>query len=99
MHIADWDLNWQAVYRLKEPMPLPKGTVVSMRWTYDNSRGTSAIRTIRPSASWPATAPSDEMAHLWLQVLPQRPEDRAAAAGSDDACAAAGSIRATSWRW
>ena len=37
VHIADWDLNWQAVYRLKQPMLLPKGTVVSMKWTYDNS--------------------------------------------------------------
>ena len=37
VRIPDWDLNWQGVYRLKEPLLLPKGTVVSMRYHYDNS--------------------------------------------------------------
>ena len=39
IRIPDWDLNWQAVYQLAEPLDLPKGTVLSMRWTYDNSSG------------------------------------------------------------
>ena len=27
VHITDWDLNWQAVYRLEQPMPLPRQPV------------------------------------------------------------------------
>ncbi|MBO0701177.1 MAG: hypothetical protein J2P46_22460, partial [Zavarzinella sp.] len=34
-----WDYNWQEMYMLKEPMPLPKGTVLRVKATYDNSEG------------------------------------------------------------
>ncbi|MGB2655407.1 MAG: cytochrome c, partial [Candidatus Acidiferrum sp.] len=37
IHISNWDLNWQAVYHYAEPMDLPAGTKISMRFTYDNS--------------------------------------------------------------
>ena len=37
IHIPNWDLNWQAVYRYAEPVPLPKGTPSAMRYVYDNS--------------------------------------------------------------
>jgi Flp pilus assembly protein TadD len=77
VHIADWDLNWQAVYRLKEPMPLPAGTVVSMKWTYDNSSRNERNPHDPPQRVRAGDRASDEMAHLWLQVLPQRSEDRA----------------------
>jgi Flp pilus assembly protein TadD len=75
VHITKWDLNWQAVYRLEQPMALPKGTVVSMKWTYDNSS-----RNVRNPHSPPERVrngdrASDEMGHLWLQVLPSRHED------------------------
>ena len=35
--IADWDFRWQDVYRYAAPIALPKGTTISMRYTYDNS--------------------------------------------------------------
>jgi peroxiredoxin len=34
-----WDYNWQEMYMLKEPMLLPKGTVLHVKATYDNSAG------------------------------------------------------------
>src|SRR4029453_7161572 len=37
MHIKDWDFRWQHVYREQTPIPLPKGTQLSMEYTYDNS--------------------------------------------------------------
>src|ERR1700722_14815382 len=37
IHIPNWDLNWQAVYRYTEPMTLPAGTKITMRFAYDNS--------------------------------------------------------------
>jgi hypothetical protein len=40
IHIKHWDLNWQAVYRYAEPVFLPKGTVVAMKYSYDNPRTT-----------------------------------------------------------
>ena len=35
----DWDFRWQHVYRYVTPIALPKGTRLSMRYTYDNSAG------------------------------------------------------------
>ncbi len=35
--IRDWDFNWQETYQFKEPLPLPRGTVVTHRAVYDNS--------------------------------------------------------------
>ena len=37
IRIPEWDYNWQEQYELKEPMKLPKGTVLRVRATYDNS--------------------------------------------------------------
>jgi hypothetical protein len=37
IRIHNWDLSWQGVFRLKEPLLLPRGAVVSMRYHYDNS--------------------------------------------------------------
>lgn len=77
VHIADWDLNWQAVYRLKRPMRLPKGTVISMKWVYDNSSKNDRNPHDPPQRIHAGDRASDEMAHLWLQVLPDRSDDRA----------------------
>jgi hypothetical protein len=35
--IRHWDINWQGDYRCREPVFLPKGTKLTMRYTYDNS--------------------------------------------------------------
>jgi tetratricopeptide (TPR) repeat protein len=37
IHIPHWNLNWQAVFRLAQPEPLPRGTTIVMRYRYDNS--------------------------------------------------------------
>ncbi len=37
MRIKDWDFNWQNTYTFAQPLSLPKGTVLRMRITYDNS--------------------------------------------------------------
>ena len=37
MHINDWDFRWQHVYREETPIALPKGTRLSMQYTYDLS--------------------------------------------------------------
>jgi len=69
--IADWDMNWQAVYRYREPVRLPKGTTVEMRITYDNSE--SNPRNPNHPAKRVRAGPrsEDEMGHVWLQALPK----------------------------
>ena len=71
IHIPSWDLNWQAVFRYQTPVELPAGTVVSMRYRYDNSDENVRNPNIPPKRVIGGNRASDEMAHLWLQVLPR----------------------------
>jgi len=70
LHIPRWDLNWQAVFRLAAPLPLPRGTTVIMRYRYDNSADNVANPNHPPERVTAGNRAVDEMAHLWLQVLP-----------------------------
>jgi tetratricopeptide (TPR) repeat protein len=70
IHVPHWDLNWQAVYRYEQPVALPKGTVISMRYTYDNSEKNLFNPNHPPVRVMGGNRSTDEMAHLWLQVLP-----------------------------
>jgi Flp pilus assembly protein TadD len=71
IHIPDWDINWQAVYRYNKPLFLPKGTVISMRYIYDNSAQNPRNPSHPPKRVVNGDKSTDEMAHLWLQVLPR----------------------------
>jgi mono/diheme cytochrome c family protein len=71
IHIPHWDLNWQAVYRYAEPVFLPKGTVISMRYVYDNSDGNLANPNHPAKRVLAGNRASDEMAQLGFQVLPK----------------------------
>jgi tetratricopeptide (TPR) repeat protein len=71
LHISRWDLNWQAVFRYAAPLDLPAGTIVSMRYRYDNSAANPANPNTPPKRVLAGNRAGDEMAHLWLQVLPQ----------------------------
>jgi tetratricopeptide (TPR) repeat protein len=70
IHIPQWNLNWQAVYRYDRPVLLPKGTKVAMRYVYDNSDKNALNPNHPPERVRGGNRASDEMAHLWLQVLP-----------------------------
>jgi tetratricopeptide (TPR) repeat protein/mono/diheme cytochrome c family protein len=70
IHIPHWNLNWQAVYRYAEPVRLPKGTKVSLRYVYDNSDENPLNPNHPPARVVGGNRSSDEMCHLWLQVLP-----------------------------
>ena len=73
--IKQWDFNWQGDYRYAQPIALPAGTKLSMRFTYDNS--TNNLRNLnhppKPVAYGPQS--SDEMAELWFQLLPANGKD------------------------
>ena len=68
--IRDWDIDRQSVYRYKEPLLLPKGTVLHMKYTYDNSDGNPRNPHSPPVRVRAGNRSEDEMAHMWLQVLP-----------------------------
>ncbi len=76
IRIPSWDVNWQAVYRYQQPVFLPKGTVVSMRFHYDNSAGNPRNPNQPPKRVRGGNQATDEMGHLWLQVLPREGHDR-----------------------
>jgi Flp pilus assembly protein TadD len=73
IRISNWNLNWQAVYRYAQPVFLPKGTTVSMRFIYDNSADNALNPNHPPQRVLAGNRATDEMAHLWLQVLPVDP--------------------------
>lgn len=75
IRIPDWNLDWQAVYRYREPVFLPKGSVISMRFHYDNSAQNVRNPNSPPKRVLAGNNASDEMGHLWLQVLPRGPGD------------------------
>jgi Flp pilus assembly protein TadD/mono/diheme cytochrome c family protein len=73
--IPDWDFRFQDVYRYAEPIRLPKGTIISMRYTYDNSADN--VRNPRRPPQRVTWGPKsfDEMGDLWLQVVTSTQED------------------------
>ncbi len=84
LHIPRWDFDWQDVYRFREPVRLPAGSRVRMRYAYDNrdDGGVGAGREAgEPAAAsrsgrvlWGVRS-SDEMGDLWVQVAPAEPGD------------------------
>jgi Tfp pilus assembly protein PilF len=76
IHIKHWDVNWQAVYRYSEPIFLPKNTVLKMRYVYDNSEENTANPNHPPVRVHGGNRSTDEMGHLWLQVLPRNDPSR-----------------------
>ena len=73
--IEDWDWNWQAVYRYANPLELPGGSVLSMRYTYDNSDENVRNPSHPPRRVLAGNRTEDEMGHLWLQLLTRNTED------------------------
>jgi Flp pilus assembly protein TadD len=73
--ITRWDFRWQHLYRYETPFTLPKGTVLSMRYTYDNS-AENPRNPVRPPARavWGQRS-AEEMGDLWIQVLAKNDAD------------------------
>jgi tetratricopeptide (TPR) repeat protein len=56
-------------------MFLPKGTTISMQYTYDNSTNNARNPNQPPRRVMYGVNSTDEMAELWLQVLPRNAAD------------------------
>jgi tetratricopeptide (TPR) repeat protein len=75
IRIPDWNLNWQAIYRYRKPVFLPAGSLVSMRYHYDNSSSNPRNPNRPPKRVHAGNNATDEMGHLWLQLLPRAAGD------------------------
>lgn len=75
--IDDWDFRWQHVYRYQQPIPLPKGTRLSMRYTYDNSAANPRNPELPPRRVRWGQRSFDEMGDLWFQFVAATDRDRA----------------------
>jgi len=75
IRIPDWDPNWQSVYRYREPLMLPAGSVISMRYHFDNSASNPRNPNHPPKRVEAGNRATDEMAHLWLQIMPESPRE------------------------
>jgi Flp pilus assembly protein TadD len=68
--IRNWDIDRQSIYHYREPIFLPKGTVLHMHYAYDNSATNPHNPHVPPVRVRAGNRSEDEMAHLWLQLLP-----------------------------
>jgi len=76
IYIKDWDFRWQQVYRYVEPLPLPKGTKLSMEFTFDNSADNPRNPQQPPQRVTWGQWTNDEMGDLWVQMLARNERDR-----------------------
>ena len=70
LRIDDWDFDWQDEYRYREPVHLPAGTRLRVRFVFDNSTANPRNPRDPPIAVGFGPQATDEMAELMLQVLP-----------------------------
>ena len=73
--ISRWSFQGQDHYFYREPILLPKGTVVRCRWVFDNSAANPSNPFSPPRAVQFGPNATDEMCGMLLGVLPIRLED------------------------
>jgi Flp pilus assembly protein TadD len=74
--IKDWDIDRQSVYSYRKPLLLAAGSILHMRYVYDNSTANPRNPANPPVRVHNGNQSTDEMGHLWLQVLPVHPTER-----------------------
>ncbi len=67
--ITNWDFNWQYYYQYAEPVRLPAGTRIDVRWTYDNSASNAANPSKPPRRVRFGEQTVDEMAFLVFDLI------------------------------
>ena len=75
IEIPRWDFNWQDAYRYSEPLELPAGTVLRLRWVFDNSAANPFNPSSPPRRVVFGRASTDEMAEFHMQVVPVQATD------------------------
>jgi hypothetical protein len=70
LRIPDWDPAWQDEYVFAQPLTLPAGTTVSMRFLYDNSAANVRNPNRPPRRVVSGETNRDEMGNVTLYFLP-----------------------------
>lgn len=73
--IKDWDFNWQGSYYFKEPVKLPKGSVIKFEARYDNSVDNPRNPSNPPQRVTWGEQTTNEMGICGLQVITETPAD------------------------
>jgi tetratricopeptide (TPR) repeat protein len=66
-----WDFYSQEEFNFKQPLSLPRGTTLSMEFSYDNSAHNSRNPNDPPQDIEFGPLSTNEMADLWIQVMPR----------------------------
>jgi tetratricopeptide (TPR) repeat protein len=80
--IKRWDFRWQDQYHYATPVMLPRGTRITMVYTYDNSASNPANPSRPPVRVQYGPQSTDEMGDLWLRFVTASHRDAAALAQS-----------------
>lgn len=78
INIPRWDFNWQGEYWYRDPIQLPAGTRIGLRFFYDNSTNNAANPSSPPRPVSYGLQSTDEMAELWMMFRVKSEEDRRA---------------------
>ena len=74
--IEDWDLRWQNIYALRTPLQIPAGSRIDAWFVWDNSDGNFDNPFDPPRRIRWGWRSEDEMAEVWLGVIPDNPKRR-----------------------
>ncbi|MBI3869510.1 MAG: tetratricopeptide repeat protein [Verrucomicrobia bacterium] len=74
--IKDWDFNWQGDYKYAQPVGLPAGARLVMRYTYDNSANNPRNPSRPPKLVRHGLETTDEMAGLVFQAVARNATER-----------------------
>ncbi|MGN6492230.1 MAG: cytochrome c [Agriterribacter sp.] len=77
VNIPDWDFRWQEIYRFKKPVRIPRGSVIHIEGTYDNTAN-NPFNPFNPPQfilSQGDMKTTDEMMTLMMAFLPYREGD------------------------
>ena len=75
IRIEEWDFDWQDMYTFENPVALPAGTQLFMRWVYDNSAENPRNPHDPPQRVTFGFTSADEMSELWIQARPKEPSE------------------------
>ena len=76
IRIPKWDFNWQDDYRYRQPLQLPAGTHIDMRFIFDNTSANPLNPHDPPRRVKFGNRSTDEMATLTIQVMPEKAGDQ-----------------------
>ena len=78
LDIPRYDFNWQLVYNLNEPLFVPRGTVMKVTATYDNSAGNKANPDPTKTVRWGQQTDEEMMIGYISYYVPVAPPTTAA---------------------